>query len=198
MDKNIITKIVRFVEKHTTGLIVIIALFIVVSPLVIKLALYLTHSANSITGDGLLGYIASAFSGIIALLLGAIAIYQGNRSNMIQKGLFDKERKNKIRPIFYVSLDNSNISSTEITIENISENFAIDVNVLGKEIPFLKEGQKYRLSTDLELDNEQIKKLMVCCADVDGNVMTFLYRYVGNGHYSFYVDDLEYEEYEGE
>ena len=39
---------------------------------------------------------------------------------------------------------------------------------------------------------------MICYGDIDGNVITIYYRYVGNGHYSFYVDDWDYEETEGE
>lgn len=138
------------------------------------------------TIDGLLGYLGSTVSSIVALVLGFTSYFQSERAREAEKKLAEKKRQEAIAPSLQVELTKKKDGLFALKITNYSPFPAIDIRLVTMELGCSVPGNESReiaftinktertecpyLDGDYELDaNGMLKEIALGYSDLDNN-----------------------------
>ena len=122
-------KITSWIEDNVGKTLIITLLIIIVIPIFILLfSSYITWQIKCyISTDGLLGYIGTVIGGLLAFIVGLIALYQSKKTLIVQEESEIMRRKKEIFPIITVNVEKYDDLKYKVSIANNGKYSALGV-----------------------------------------------------------------------
>lgn len=183
--KPIAEKFLNNAETHIKTIVIIFVATIIFAPLIIK---HCVCTTVNISAETMVSYIGNALSSLATFFAAVIALFIGQRSSTMQERIFFFERRDKIRPYFCLTVKKNQNKTYNLTLKNISENFAKDIylydGVIISDFIDKQKEKKFCISFDDEkikgvphivnsdcydLENDYPKEIVVGFSDIDNN-----------------------------